>query len=92
MPKVDKEYSETISLRLTKGQQDKLRAAAEASGLSQSDYLRQLIDDDCVLRLSDLSGKMLEKLKWRQRARRRATIKELVLEALRQGLGLSRWE
>jgi len=92
MPKVDKEYSETISLRLTKGQRDKLRAVAEASGLSQSDYLRQLIDDDCVLRLSDLSEKMLEKLKWRQRARRRTTIKELVLEALRQGLGLSRWE
>lgn len=43
MPKVDKEYSETISLRLTKGQRDKLRAVAEASGLSQSDYLRQLI-------------------------------------------------
>lgn len=92
MPKVDKEYSETISLRLTERQRDKLRSAVEASGLSQSDYLRRLIEDDCVLRLSDLSEKILEKLRWRQRARKRATMKELVLEALRRGLGLSRWE
>ncbi|RLI78772.1 hypothetical protein DRP07_10765, partial [Archaeoglobales archaeon] len=70
---------------------NKLKSDAEELGLSQSDYLRRLIEGS-ILCFEDLSERMKKKLEWRQRARRRATIKELVLEALQQGLGLSRWE
>lgn len=90
MPKVGGEYTEVVSLRLSREQLDKLKSDAEKLGLSQSDYLRRLIEGS-ILCFEDLSEKIKEKLKWRQRARR-TTIKELVLEALRQGLGLSRWE
>jgi len=91
MPKVGGEYTEVVRLRLSREQLNKLKSDAEELGLSQSDYLRRLIEGS-ILCFEDLSERMKKKLKWRQRARRRATIKELVLEALRQGLGLSRWE
>jgi len=91
MPKVGGEYTEVVSLRLSREQLNKLKSDAEELGLSQSDYLRRLIEGS-ILCFEDLSERMKKKLEWRQRARRRATIKELVLEALRQGLGLSRWE
>lgn len=90
MPKANREYTEVVSLRLSREQLDKLKSDAEELGLSQSDYLRRLIEGN-ILCFDDLSEKMKEKLEWRRRARRRATMRELVLEALRQGLGLSRW-
>lgn len=54
MPKLDIDYTETISLRLTKEQRDKLKAAADARGVSQSDFLRVIIDDiDLLPHLSE---------------------------------------
>lgn len=40
-----KDYSETVSVRLTKAQVQRLRQYADALGISQSDVLRGWIDD-----------------------------------------------
>ena len=40
-----KDYTETVSVRLTKAQVERLRQHASALGISQSDVLRHWIDD-----------------------------------------------
>ena len=45
MPKLERHYTEKISLHLTADQQQKLYAYAQAHGCTTSDLLRRLIDD-----------------------------------------------
>jgi len=98
MPKIDNEYTETMSLRVSRETKALIEQEAEAQGLRQSDFLRQIIEkavgvagDDCIIRKSDLSDTMREKFHWWLKMRRRSTLKDLILEAINRGLGLNRW-
>lgn len=83
MPKVDTEYHETISLRLTKEQFNQLEAVAEARGVSKSEFLRQVIDDIDLLPV--LSEKFKSKLR---KAAGRREGRLLIEEALRKAFPL----
>lgn len=47
----DKKAYDHLHLQIKKGQRDKLRKVAELKGLSINAYIKQLIEQDCGLKL-----------------------------------------
>jgi len=66
-------------------------------GLRQSDFLRQIIekavssDDEVILRKSALTSTVSKKFYYWLKTRPKSTLKDLVIEAINKGLGLTRW-
>lgn len=67
-----KDYTETVSVRLTKAQVARLRDAAQERGVTQSDVIRQWIDDCDVTPI--LKEPLKEYLRLEAEAIRRGTI------------------
>ena len=80
-----KDFSETVSVRLTKAQVELLKAHADALGISQSDLIRYWIDRaDLIPHIPD---GVYEKLRSIARGRRGQTPAKLIEGVLRQ-----KWE
>jgi len=67
-----KDYTETVSVRLTKAQVERLRGYAFERGISQSDVIRQWVDDCDVMPV--LSEPLKEYLRLEAEAIRRGTL------------------
>jgi hypothetical protein len=90
----------TLTIRLTNTLKNKLITEAKQSGFSLSEYLRLRLADtddtyvlqdkgDVLLRYSDLSAKLLERLRRTARGQLRdKTVKSLILMYLAKGIGV----
>ena len=77
-----KDYTETVSVRLTKAQVELLKAHADALGISQSDALRKWVETADLL--PHIPTGVCEKLRKIARGRRGQTARKLIEGVLRR--------
>jgi len=79
MPDNIKDFSETVSVRLTQEQVEKLKAHADARGVSQSDLIRDWIENgDLIAKIPPEVVEKLRYIAWGQKRDARRLIEDVL--------------